>query len=1286
MKYFPDNEHDFERLCLAIFRRLWNAPHATRYGRRGQAQRGVDVIGLAEGTEDWHGGQCKHKSDYGDEFSIDEAEQEVAKALKFKPELTHYFIAVSNKRDKTLQDWARKKTAEHLRAGQFTVTVLSWDDLEELLESRLTDIRDQFFGGLTAEAASRLEQAVSAVHQDVRALSDIDIPAGQEIAHIDKAKGLLKEGRVEAARALLDHIRSQSWTRLDPHAKYKWLAISGDTQLSSGEIEDAASSFLDAAAQLPGDDEARALGGIGHELLGAPEKAHQVAEDVLQTSPRSTRARASFIRSAPPETPHADLAATVPDDQRDALDISLALIDRARAQKDHAGAVAYARTAQAKSPSRYEANAMMGTTLAESAIAEGGSSPSGGLVPKDVDALREAERALTAALEQEDRQAGPLTRQEVLLQRSLVLSFLGRDEDAYADVEAAYHLDRSHTEAAVHYGLLRVEQGEVGAGIDILRPVARATASARHAFLLAGLLRRRGETGDRQEAIDLLIHALKDQQGLPESRRLDYLDLCLTLAAASDSGPTRELALGEEAMGGLSPSASELVRSFDALHLGQHEDATRLALSAAETLDDAAEPDLAKRVAVQLQRLSQYKTALKLWRRLAPLDRIDQDTYNLLFCAHKAGEDRAVLETCKTLRDNGQQDGRTLASEVDTLVKYDEMNKATELLQAYSAEHPDDRTVRLHLSALGIRMGRDDLVASSPEQLPPWKELEPGKWALAVQVLRRGEDPAQAVRYAYGALRENFSNHHAHEALIISLLPVPGGDVELPRPTVVDTDSAVCVQEEGTAQPKWYVIEAEDAPRSELEEIGPDHPIAAALVGKAPGETVDLSPGSASGGRPAQIVEVIHKYVYRYRDCLEHSETRFPETAFVWLMRIPKDAEGKPDVREGVERMLTQMREQSEKVDELATLYKEKRVSLHMIGSALGRGAFRTGLFVAGRADLPFWCCNGTDDEWTAAGALLRSNSSVVLDESAIATLFGSRVFRNLGRPSLTLCVPARALQSLREHVQQEIDAADRGGVLAEIDGQPILIENSEEAMVRYREALAEFLKWIESQCQVIGGSDVLGLDKELREKIKPVLGEATLQAIATANRDGHVLWADDWAVAQVASELVGCERVWSQAVVRSLADRGQVAEEVFTDFSVYLANAGYRHTRLSPHMIIRAARDSDWDASRRPFSSLIELLGSAEYEEMGVARVALVAMKEIWQHCPLASLRHAAWTALLEKVGARERGASLLHALLASVDAVFGVNVVGADDAREAIQAALSNRTNGDGRGIVLP
>src|SRR3982750_3486186 len=133
----PKGDDDFEDLVLALFREVWKNSGTKLHGRRGQRQDGVDIYGedRFEGSG-LTGVQCKHHGSTSlvtDKELIAELREEVKKAKGFRPPLQRFIFATTAKRSVTLQQEARDLKELHRRAGLFTVDVLCWEDIEDLL-------------------------------------------------------------------------------------------------------------------------------------------------------------------------------------------------------------------------------------------------------------------------------------------------------------------------------------------------------------------------------------------------------------------------------------------------------------------------------------------------------------------------------------------------------------------------------------------------------------------------------------------------------------------------------------------------------------------------------------------------------------------------------------------------------------------------------------------------------------------------------------------------------------------------------------------------------------------------------------------------------------------------------------------------------------------------------------------------------------------------------------------------------------------------------------------------
>src|SRR5690606_11884203 len=90
-------------------------------------------------------------------------------------------------------------------------------------------------------------------------------------------------------------------------------------------------------------------------------------------------------------------------------------------------------------------------------------------------------------------------------------------------------------------------------------------------------------------------------------------------------------------------------------------------------------------------------------------------------------------------------------------------------LSAFCDANPNDRSARLRLSLLGVRLSRPELIADS-DDYPGVKEVSPREGRVVVNLLRRGGEVEKAIRYAYQLVRRFFDDAEAHGALRDSVL------------------------------------------------------------------------------------------------------------------------------------------------------------------------------------------------------------------------------------------------------------------------------------------------------------------------------------------------------------------------------------------------------------------------------------------------------------------------------------------------------------------------------------
>ena len=137
----PANWQDFETLCKKLWGEIWNCSDTIKKnGRSGQEQCGVDVYGAPNNGTEYYGIQCKGKDNYTHaQLTTKEIDEEISKALNFKPQLKRFYFATTAVKDAKIEEYIRSKNIESQSAGRFGIEIFCWEDIvDKLKENRNT--------------------------------------------------------------------------------------------------------------------------------------------------------------------------------------------------------------------------------------------------------------------------------------------------------------------------------------------------------------------------------------------------------------------------------------------------------------------------------------------------------------------------------------------------------------------------------------------------------------------------------------------------------------------------------------------------------------------------------------------------------------------------------------------------------------------------------------------------------------------------------------------------------------------------------------------------------------------------------------------------------------------------------------------------------------------------------------------------------------------------------------------------------------------------------------------
>ncbi|MGH9960756.1 MAG: hypothetical protein ACREBC_27160 [Pyrinomonadaceae bacterium] len=121
----PETEQEFEEMCHALYKCMWNDTGCVRMGGSGQAQFGVDILGH-DGKKSI-GVQCKHYNKKP--FTLSTVTDDIKKAEEANLDIEHMLFATTASSKSALVKEIHELNANRQKDGKFTVSVDFWGEL-----------------------------------------------------------------------------------------------------------------------------------------------------------------------------------------------------------------------------------------------------------------------------------------------------------------------------------------------------------------------------------------------------------------------------------------------------------------------------------------------------------------------------------------------------------------------------------------------------------------------------------------------------------------------------------------------------------------------------------------------------------------------------------------------------------------------------------------------------------------------------------------------------------------------------------------------------------------------------------------------------------------------------------------------------------------------------------------------------------------------------------------------------------------------------------------------------
>ncbi len=1074
-------------------------------------------------------------------------------------------------------------------------------------------------------------------------------------AEIDAAVARMNLGELEIAIHILEDLRRKRWDTLTPREKYRLAANTGHALERKGEFKKAAQHYMEAKQHQPQDEKARAYEAIAYFHLGDKAKAFELAGEILKNHPTCSVAIAVRIGSAPPDVTLNTLEEIVPAALGDELDILHALGWKAFASGDLAATKRIVGTALRLHPDSIEIKEMQAVVIVQEGTREEHASR-----VVNSSRLELAVENLSAGL---IKHRGHRDEARLRYNRAEAYDLLGKVEEAETDFRAACDIDRDEPDVVRRFVLFLGRHDRTKAAIEALqRQGDKAKKDHRNRLLLSGLLSERKEKGDLQLAVSLLQEALAEK---PEPEiRTEMVSLLMNLLGVQNQHDKAIAYLESLDSTFLRPAAFMAIRAQAHLRAGRKDEAAGNAVRAAEALLADSSITDRMRVAESLSLIGMKQESLKQWKEILKPDHVDPFVYKALELARETGDDTFIMSFCKKLRAAGALSPFTLELEVVTLEKYGIFETAIEVMNDYLAASTDGelaKVFRLRLSLLGLRIEKPEMVESDLAKLPP-VESAPVKIGVATaHVLLKGAHPSRGVEYAYELVRRHFNDPTARGAYV-GIIGLGDDEYHFPETEVVAPGCAVKYRVDDTSEEKWLIIENAVEPRQEREEYDPSHVWAKELAGQRVDGKFYLRHDPFQS-RTATIIGIVSKYVYRKFEIIDGWEERFPgEDFFVRKYSSPTNPDGTPDVS-----LILQALDLKEKHKEkLHAIYRDNPISATTFAIVSGAGLLESLSHIASEGTLPIRCCLGNDIELARADASLLDAETIVLDPSALATLYFSDQYEKLELLAGKIALCDSALDEYGELRRKFTNPTQ--GFVGKFKGKYLFQEDDPAERQRQEQRLDKFLTKIRRLVTRKTGESLAEQLPERREELIRLFGQPTAEAMALAAATGAVLWTDDLAVAEFGRERTGiAKRVWSQLVFRSVA-----SQQGYTELTLFLIQWRYYFTRMDPDIVIAACRAGAWNPDAPVLKQVAEWLSQPELIHEGAIRVCVLSLRLLWKEELESSQKQHVARLFLRAIYRRNDGKYTIASIRKNLSKIFACDFTAQSECELAIKGVL--------------
>jgi cellulose synthase operon protein C len=1216
----PSDWQDFQRYCTLLFREELRDPNAQEYGRPGQKQRGIDILGRRNGDPNHYVGiQCRL---IADPLKQDAILKECRRALELRAGLKEIIFATSAPDDTGASDAAIAVERILRDEGQvLAVAVYGWRALQTLIAAHPVAY-NAFCPWSVATAAAQATATVTISAELVATLVAAKlresglVPAPSDgiagapewaaedpalHARIDTFRDLFKEHRQPrlAEQGLLDLLHREA-LETKPLARFRIETNLGAIACDLGREVEGAARFEAAHALRPDDAQALANLSLARLIQGRNDEAMQVARRALAATPRADHAVGYLLQAAARTNWEGDPSTLIPADLIGTVHADLGLGEFVRRR----GGVNWARRCleigrrhqNVPELSRLSAIATLSLAL------ESGAFVSAAQMLVTVEELSRAADEMKAFTEHR-LDIGFADRHDLvadLNNTGLLLRLCGRHAECEALLRRGSDVVAQDPQLR---RLLALAQAAIGHRNDALATLA-GDHDVENQLLAAEL-----------SAPDMPQEAFERVMGIdpqPLEPRLAQMRFGLLGELALTLRDVENVRRAVEGLRSLDPNdISGALLEVRAARKGELDDEAALKrlreIARAVPQDASLQQRLLLADTLRNEGLPNEAALLLVGR--VDLQHAGPVVTLYLQSLAAARQDKAFRDALASAAPEVRNDPEMLWTAAAHAWNVGDVESARTSIEALLAKEPEHPRARLFKIETLLRQNRSADVLNEldrPLEKLAWSRLN-DRFRLASLLAHFGY-VERAAGLAYRLFLENRDKPRAWMTLSSLVLFEGMGEPDEPRrwdASVVGNDIAVDLAYDD-GEKRFLVVEPDSILRAfDAEALEPDHALVQAIKGLRQGARFE----DPSSGQEGTIVQLRHKYVARLHYVMEHYEERFPDERGFQRVRV------NPSEPEGFDEIVAQLKAKHDWTEQEVEQYRNGPWALAILAYRLGLDTIEVAAGLAVN-NVALKVASGTFEERNAAIEAIDANAhqGCVLDVWSLWTAWRLQALDAI----VATCGPIQLTQSVLDtlHERRErLDLSARDGLrTASYEAGRIAMREVPAEMVKGgRDDLDRLIAWVSDNATIVPLLAGDQLPHELQEHLRTA-GTDVLHGVIAAVQTNLLLITDDMPLRQIV-ERFGHRGAWLHQIFSVAARDGRIDQDTFIRWSAHLASAGQNYLTVTATALGRAV-ELDAEAGAVPgylFDMLTKSIGGAQADPASHVRVCAEFCRALW-------------------------------------------------------------------------